>query len=130
MQIGEVSKKYCISAETLRYYEKIGLIPKVPKSTSGIRVYGQEECNWINFIVKMRKAGLSIESLKSYTTLFNAGTTTIAKRKEILIQQHQKLQEEVEQMTQVMQLLEQKIDGYEERLLKYEHEKLQPFNQN
>ena len=63
MTIAEVSRKYDISADTLRYYERIGLIPPVPRTKSGIRDYDQTSCSWIEFIKCMRAAGLQIEAL-------------------------------------------------------------------
>ena len=54
MTISEVSKKYDITADTLRYYERIGLIPPVPRTKSGLRDYDESSCNWVNFIKCMR----------------------------------------------------------------------------
>lgn len=70
MTISEVSKKYDITADTLRYYERIGLIPPVPRTKSGLRDYDESSCNWVNFIKCMRSAGLQIEALIEYVKLF------------------------------------------------------------
>ena len=77
MTIAEVSKKYDISADTLRYYERIGLIPPVPRSKSGIRDYDEVSCQWIEMMKCMRKAGVQIEALVEYVKLFQEGDTTI-----------------------------------------------------
>ena len=61
MTIAQVSQKYGISADTLRYYERIGLLPPVGRTKSGIRDYTEEDCNWVNFIKCMRSAGLPVE---------------------------------------------------------------------
>ena len=66
MTISEVSNKYNLSAETLRYYERVGVIPPVNRNENGIRDYTEVDCNWVNFIKCMRDAGLSIESLIEY----------------------------------------------------------------
>ena len=50
MTIAEVSRKYDISADTLRYYERIGLIPPVPRTRGGLRDYGEESCGWIQLM--------------------------------------------------------------------------------
>ena len=63
MTIAEVSKKYDISADTLRYYERIGLIPPVPRKKSGIRDYDEDSCGWIGLMKCMRAAGVQIEAL-------------------------------------------------------------------
>lgn len=63
MTISEVSEKYGLTPDTLRYYERIGLIPPVPRTRSGLRDYDESSCNWIEFIKCMRGAGLQIEAL-------------------------------------------------------------------
>ena len=69
MTIAEVSAKYGLSADTLRYYERIGLLPEVKRNKSGIRDYTEEDCRWVEFIKCMRSAGLPIEVLIEYMAL-------------------------------------------------------------
>ena len=116
MTITEVSKKYNITADTLRYYERIGLIPPVSRNTSGSRDYMEEDCNWVHFMKCMRGAGLSIEGLVEYVTLFQQGNSTITARKELLIEQRSRLDENIKEMQQTLERLDKKIDGYEERV--------------
>ena len=85
MTIAEVSKKLELSADTLRYYERIGLIPPVPRNKSGIRDYDENSIGWINFIKCMRKAGLPIEILIEYVTLYQLGDSTKEARKIYLL---------------------------------------------
>ena len=80
MTIAEVSRTYDLSADTLRYYERIGLIPPVHRSAGGIREYDEEDCRWVEFIKCMRGAGLPIESLVEYVALFQQGEVTAAGR--------------------------------------------------
>ena len=117
MRIAEVSQKYDITADTLRYYERIGLIPPVNRNVSGIRDYTEEDCNWVHFIKCMRGAGLSIEVLVEYVTMFQQGNSTIKARKELLIEQRNQLAKKVKEMQQTLERLDKKIDGYEERVL-------------
>ena len=84
MTIAEVSKKFDLSQDTLRYYERIGLIPGVNRNKSGIRDYTEEDCRWVEFIKCMRNAGLPIEVLIEYVTLFQQGDETIEARKELI----------------------------------------------
>ena len=70
MKISEVSKKFGVSEHTLRYYERIGLLPPVNRDKKGIRDYTEEDCEWISFIKCMRAAGLSIKTLIEYVTMF------------------------------------------------------------
>lgn len=70
MTIAEVSEKYALTADTLRYYERIGLIPPVPRTQSGFRNYDEESCRWIELMKCMRSAGVQIEALTEYVRLF------------------------------------------------------------
>ena len=103
MTIAEVSKQYNISADTLRYYERIGLIPPVNRNKNGIRDYTDEDCKWVDFIKCMRSAGLPIEVLIEYVTLFRQGNSTIEARKEILIEQRGILEEKINFMTATLE---------------------------
>jgi len=128
MTIAEVSQKYQLTADTLRYYERIGLIPPVNRNSSGNRDYTEEDCRWVKFIKCMRGAGLSIESLIEYVSLFQKGHDTIVVRKELLLEQRRQLAERVEELQNTLSYLDNKIDGYEERMLKVE-EGLKKFDE-
>ncbi|MDY4611422.1 MAG: MerR family transcriptional regulator [Sphaerochaetaceae bacterium] len=125
MTIAEVSQRFDVSADTLRYYERIGLIPPVRRK-SGIRNYDEQDCNWVQFIKCMRSAGLPIEVLIEYVTLFQQGTETIAARKQLLIEQRRRLAVRLAEMQDVLDRLDKKIDGYEERMLKAEEQLRKP----
>ena len=114
MTIAEVSRKYEISADTLRYYERIGLIPPVPRNKSGIRNYDEASCQWIELMICMRKAGVQIEALVEYVELFQQGDATIDARKEILIEQRERLTAKMNEMQASLDRL--KINGYEKVL--------------
>jgi DNA-binding transcriptional MerR regulator len=120
MMIAEVSKKYDISIQTLRYYERIGLIPPVKRDANGIRNYRERDCDWIFFIKCMRKAGISIEVLIEYVTMFQQGSQTVSARKNLLIEERSKLSERIEEMKEILERLDNKIEGYEDRMEKYE----------
>lgn len=114
MTIGEASKQYDISCDTLRYYERIGLIPNVPRNKSGLRDYDQESCNWIGFIKCMRGAGMSIEALIDYVTLFKQGDSTLLARKELLLEQRKLLQAKKDNIESTINRLDYKIEHYDE----------------
>ena len=120
MTITEVSKKYELSTDTLRYYERIGLIPPVNRNKSGNRDYTETDCKWVNFIKCMRNAGLSIEILIEYVTLFQQGNDTIASRKQLLFEQRKQIVEKIEELQSTLNYLDKKIDGYDELMLKCE----------
>ena len=77
MTIKEVSEKYGISQDTLRYYERIGLIPPVPRTPGGIRDYQEKDLGWVEQAVCMRSAGVQIEALIEYVRLYQMGDSAI-----------------------------------------------------
>ena len=114
MTITEVSKLYDITPDTLRYYERIGLIPKIHRNKNGIRDYTQEDCNWVEFIKCMRNAGLPVESMIEYVHLFQEGDETIPARLHLLLEQKEHLIEQQNKISQMLKRLEYKISRYEE----------------
>ena len=114
MTIAEVSRRFDLSADTLRYYERIGLIPPVPRTKSGIRDYDEESCNWIELMKCMRAAGVQIEALIEYVALFQRGDETVEARKALLIEQREQLTARMEEMQQSLDRLNQKIQNYEQ----------------
>lgn len=120
MTIAEVSRNYGLSQDTLRYYERIGLIPRVNRSKSGIRDYTEENCRWVEFAKCMRSAGLSIEALIEYVALFQKGAETEGARRELLIEQRRQLAERMAEMQKTLDRLDGKIARYEERVQKAE----------
>ncbi len=111
--ISEVSKKYNISQDTLRYYEKIGLIPPVPRTKSGIRDYDETSCGWIELMKCMRSAGVQIEALIEYVKLFQEGEQTALARKEILVEQRNILTDKIKKMQESLDRLNYKINRYD-----------------
>lgn len=122
MTITEVSGKFDIPQDTLRYYERIGLIPRVNRNKSGIRDYTEEDCKWVEFIKCMRSAGLPIEILIEYVGLFQQGDETIEARKELFIEQRRQLTAKMEDMKQTLERLDYKIASYEQAVMKKEKE--------
>lgn len=113
MTIAEVSEKYGISPDTLRYYEKEGLLPPVKRTAGGIRDYGESDCGWVEFIKCMRSAGLPVEVLAEYVNLFMQGDHTAERRKGILIEQRGKIREKIEELKTVEKRLDYKISNYD-----------------
>lgn len=113
MTIAEVSKKYEISPDTLRYYERIGLIPRVERTKSGIRNYTEVSCSWIELVKCMRSAGIPIESLIEYCALTMEGESTISARKELLVEEREKLEAKIVDMQNTLERLNYKISRYE-----------------
>ncbi len=127
MTIAEVGKEYGLTADTLRYYERIGLLPPVARNKSGNREYTEADCRWVHFIKCMRNAGLSIEVLIEYVGLFQQGDASVAARKDLLLEQRKQIVEKIEELQGTLAYLGKKIDGYEDHMLKIE-ENLKKFD--
>jgi MerR family transcriptional regulator, aldehyde-responsive regulator len=125
MKIADVSEQSGISSDTLRYYEWIGLIPPVNRNGSGIRDYSELDVRRVEFVKCMRSAGLPIEVLIEYFGLVQQGDQTIAARKEILKEQREQLLARMAEMQKTLDLLNHKIEVYENAVLKREKEIIQ-----
>ena len=125
MKIAEVGERYGISLDTLRYYERIGLIPPVHRNESGIRDYNDLDLRRVEFIKCMRSAGLPIEVLIDYMGLVQQGDQTMEARREILKEQRELLRARMREMQKTMDILDHKIEVYEKAVLKKEQEIIQ-----
>src|SRR4030042_467663 len=114
-----------LSADPPRYYERIGLIPPVNRNKSGIRDYSEIDIRRVEFIKCMRSAGLPIEALIEYVGLVQQGDKTIGARKEILKEQRELLVARMKEMEKTLDILDHKIEVYENAVLKKEKEIIQ-----
>ena len=130
MTIAEASKKVNLSADTLRYYERIGLIPEVNRTESGIRNYTEEDLGWIEFSKCMRNAGMSIEALIEYIKLYKKGDVTLEARKQLLISQKDVIKERLEEIQNTFDRINYKIKNYEKLLVEREKDLLKKKNKN
>jgi DNA-binding transcriptional MerR regulator len=112
MTIAEVAKKFNLTTDTLRYYERVGLIPGVRRTSGGIRDYSETDCNWVEFIKRMRDAGVPIDPLIEYVSLFQQGDETKAARKTILIEQRDSLVNRAAELQKVIARLDYKIEHH------------------
>ncbi len=116
MTISEVSKRYGISQDTLRYYERIGVIPPVHRTESGLRDYTEEDCGWVELAGCMRGAGLPLPALAEYVRLSQEGDGTIPDRRELLMKQKERLALQIEAIQKTMERLEYKISCYDKAM--------------
>lgn len=114
MTIAEVSKKYDITPDTLRYYERIGLLTNIPRNQNGIRNYDDNSCRRIEFVKCMRNAGVEIEILIEYMNLFDEGKNTVIARRNLLEEQREKLLEKQKNINDTIDRLNYKIKLYDE----------------
>ena len=116
MTITEVSKKYGLTPDTLRYYERIGLIPPVPRTKAGVRNYDEASCSWVELVKCLRGAGVQIEALIKYAALCQAEGDTNAQRIAILRDQRDQMSVRIAEMQRSLDRLDRKITYYEECL--------------
>ncbi|MBP0983557.1 MAG: MerR family transcriptional regulator [Oscillospiraceae bacterium] len=113
MTIKEVSEKYGVSQDTLRYYERIGVIPEVTRTAGGIRDYQPEDLGWLELALCMRGAGLPVNVLVEYLRLYRAGESTIPQRLELLTAQRGELAAMKARIENTLSRLDYKISVYE-----------------
>lgn len=113
MTIKEVSQKFGITADTLRYYERVGMIPTVTRTSGGIRNYEEEDLGWVELAICMRSAGLPVEAMIEYVRLYQMGETTFEARLQLLQEQRETLLEQKKQIEATLDRLDYKIAGYE-----------------
>lgn len=129
MNISAVSKKFDLTTDTLRYYEREGLIPPVHRNESGYRDYTNYDLNWIYFVRAMRKAGVSVESMIEYTRLFMEDREGTAEaRKDILREEKAELEEKIFDLQQTLDYLNYKIDNFDDHIRNFE-DRLDPYIQ-
>lgn len=116
MTISEVSKRCNISPDTLRYYEKVGLLSDVNRTAGGIRDYTEQDCAQIEFVKCMRSAGLSIEVLKQYFELFAKGKRTLKTRRNLLATEREKLKVRLAELQDTLKRLDYKISVYDKAI--------------
>lgn len=113
MTIAQVSEKYGLSQDTLRYYERVGMIPPVHRTAGGIRDYTEEDCDWVSLAKCMRSAGLPVEAMAVYVRLAQQGDDTIPQRRDLLLEQRRQLEIQLENIAAMMQRLDYKISRYD-----------------
>jgi DNA-binding transcriptional MerR regulator len=121
--IKEVGEKFNISSYTLRYYEREGLIPSVQRNDSGRRVYTDIDLGWLQLVCCMRATGMSISYIKNYVNLCTNGNDTLPERRKIMLEQKEIIKEEIKKYTELLELVDMKLDYYDEKISKDELKK-------
>ena len=118
MRIKEVSERYHLSQDTLRYYERIGLLDRVKRGPGGVRDYQEEDLSRLEFVSCMREAGVSIQTLQKYISLLKLGDHTMEERKDLLIHERDLMIQRMAMIEESLKKLNYKIDNYEKFLSK------------
>lgn len=114
MTIKEVCSKFNVTADTLRYYERVGVIPEVHRTSGGIRDYTEEDVKWVANAICFRSAGMPIEMLIEYVRMFREGDHTIEARCNLLKEARERILEERRKYDKALEKLDYKIGKYEE----------------
>lgn len=113
--IGEISEIVKLSIDTLRYYEKLGLI-RPERDNQNRRVYADIDVEWIKFILRLKKTNMPLKEIEKYSELRYQGDETIQERMTMLETQMQKLKTEKEEIEESMRILTLKVGIYRSKL--------------
>jgi DNA-binding transcriptional MerR regulator len=122
--IKEVAEKFNITPYTLRYYEREGLIPFVQRNNNGRRVYTDTDLGWLQIVCCMRATGMSISYIKNYVELCTNGKDTLEERRKIMLEQKEIIKEEIKKYTDLLELVDMKLDYYDKKVSKDELKKI------
>ena len=105
-----------VSRDTLRYYEKIGILPGIARSRSGHRRFSDDDMGWIKLVQCLRATGMPIEDLHTYAELMQQGDSTAAERLRLLQDHRRRIKADMAELSTALELVERKISGYDEVL--------------
>lgn len=114
MTIKEVSERFGITQDTLRYYERVGMIPPVQRTAGGRRDYQADDLGWVELALCMRSAGLPVEAMIEYVKLCRQGDSTFPQRLQLLKDQREVLLAQAEQIRETLERLDYKIGCYQQ----------------
>ncbi|MCB4992841.1 MerR family transcriptional regulator [Streptococcus mutans] len=120
MNIKKVSEITDVSADTIRYYERIGLLPRITRTNSGVRNFTEREIGILEFVRCFRKAGMSVEALIEYISLLEEGEGTERERLRLLTEQRDEMDDRIYELNQARERLNYKIENYENIIQKHE----------
>ncbi len=112
MKIGQLAKRSGLSAYTIRYYERIGLLPYADRDRSSQRDYDASILIWIEFLGRLKKTGMPIREMLRYAALRESGVDTETERRELLVQHRERVQAHIADLQACLLVLDTKIAGY------------------
>lgn len=113
MNIKTFSEQVGISAHTLRYYDKLGLLGNICRTASGHRDFSEKDIEWIRFIQRLKATGMPIEQILAYTGLRANGDSTLHQRLKMLRKHKEQLDARIAGQLKHREMLEEKIAWYE-----------------
>jgi DNA-binding transcriptional MerR regulator len=112
MKIGELAHRSGRSIHTLRYYEAQKLMPNVARDAAGRRIYSERHLDWLDFLARLRRSGMSVAEMQDYTALVSRGDVTLARRRDFLRMHRNRVQAAVEDLQSSLALIDEKIALY------------------
>ncbi|SAL33858.1 MerR family transcriptional regulator [Caballeronia sordidicola] len=112
MKIGDIAKHTGLTAHTIRYYERIGLLPFAPRDRTGRRVYDASVLTWIEFLGRLKTTGMTIQEMLRYAQLRAQGAATGKERSALLAAHRDNVRIRVAELQACLAVLDTKIAGY------------------
>ncbi|PLR80724.1 MerR family transcriptional regulator [Bacillus sp. V33-4] len=110
--IGQVAEETGLSIHTLRFYEKEGILPPVKRNESSRRVYDSADIEWLKFACCLRDTGMTIAEMKRFAQLTIQGDETIKERIKLLLEQKERINSQIDQLTNYQSMIDYKIKFY------------------
>ena len=119
--VGEMARFLNVSASTLRYYDKEGLLPFVERSNSGIRMFSDKDYEWLKIIECLKKSGLSIKEIRSYIDMTKRGDDSLEERLQLFEERKKDVERQMKELQETLDLLKYKC-WYYEMAIQYQSE--------
>jgi DNA-binding transcriptional MerR regulator len=116
LHIGELSRRTGRSVHTIRWYEQQKLVPGVRRDDAGRRIYREQHVMWLDLLDRLRKSGMSIRQMREYAVLVKRGDSTLAQRREMLIEHRRRVDAQMAELAASREVVERKIEFYGEWL--------------
>ena len=109
----DVKEKTGLSDDTLRFYEKDGILSEVKRLPNGRRQYGKQDLDWLKFVVCLRATGMPLKLIRQYRELMEQGDSTCVQRRELLLKQKETILQEIETLQKALDKINSKIGYYD-----------------
>ncbi len=123
LTIAEMANRTGLSAHTLRYYERIGLLDPIERAPSGHRRYSARDVAWVEFLTRLRKTGMPIRMMQHYARLRREGDGTLQARRELLSEHQRVIQNQINDLQQILDAILEKIVAYQNMEAEYERKR-------
>lgn len=113
ISIAQAAQHSGLTIDTLRYYERIGLVDPPARDSGGRRAYAEADLVWLEFLTRLRTTGMPIRMMREYAKLRHHGLATASRRKQILVEHRASVRRHMEELSSCLDILDYKISNYE-----------------